>query len=286
VIIDVFIPAIVFLLMTVTGTSVQGRQFAMILRSPLALAGGTIAQLSLLPLCALLIVGVVRPAPELAAGMLLIASSPGGALSNFYIYVGRLNVPLSLMLTTCSNLLSFAVLPFLLVLLLPTAIPNWQIEIPIIDLMSSLALFLLLPTMIGITLRWLAPAIVKRHARPVRYASIVLLVLLIGAIAVDQWQLIKGAYIEAMLMALIFTALAIPVGLATGRLLRMGADDRIVLAIEFAIRNLGAAAVIASSALNRPEFLAFGAIFVVLQFPLIGLLLLWVRSGRPPPMAA
>jgi BASS family bile acid:Na+ symporter len=279
-IIDVFVPAIVFLLMTVTGTNVQGRQFTMLLKSPLALVGGTVGQILLLPLCALMTIGSIDPTPELAAGLILIAASPGGALSNFYCYLGRLNVPLSLMLTTCSNLVSFTTLPFLLLMLLPTVVPDWNLGIPIVELMSNLALLLLLPTMVGMMLRWLAPAIVIGHARLIRYLSVLLLLILIGTITADQWTLIQGTWMDAAFLALVFTALSAILGLVTGTLLKMQANDRAVLAVEFAVRNLGAAAVIASSTLNRPEFLAFGVIFVVLQFPLVGLVLLQARNKQ------
>jgi len=57
-IIDIFVPAIVTLLMMVAGTGVQIQQFVMVLRSPLVLIGGIYAQALLLPLCA-----VMRPAP-------------------------------------------------------------------------------------------------------------------------------------------------------------------------------------------------------------------------------
>jgi BASS family bile acid:Na+ symporter len=69
-------------------------------------------------------------APELAADLVLVAASPGGALSNFYCHVGRPNVSLSLMLTACSHLASFAVLPALLVISLPTIVPGREVDIP------------------------------------------------------------------------------------------------------------------------------------------------------------
>jgi BASS family bile acid:Na+ symporter len=270
---DIFVPAIVILLMMVAGTGVQIQQFVMALRSPLVLIGGTFAQAVLLPLCAVMLVTVMRPAPELAAGFVLVAASPGGALSNFYCYLGRFNVPLSLMLTACSNLASFATLPVLLAISLPTIVPGWDVDIPLGELMSRLARFLLLPAVIGIAIRRLVPDLVTRCADLIRSSSLFLLLLLIGLIAFDQWEVVREIYLVATILTLLFTAAAVVVGLLTGFVLRMGASDRCVLSIEFAVRNVGAAALVASSTLNRPEFLAFGALFVVVQFPLITLLM-------------
>jgi len=279
-IIDVFVPAIVVLLMMVAGTSVQIQQFAMLLRSPLPLIGGTLAQALLLPLCAVMLVAVMRPTPELAAGLVLVAASPGGALSNFYCYLGRLNVSLSLMLTMCSNLASFVVLPALLAITLPTIVPGWDVDIPFGELMSRLVRFLLLPAAIGVTIRRFVPDLVTRYADLIRSSSLFLLLLLIGLIAFDQWEVVREIYLDATILTVLFTAVAVVVGLLTGFVLRMGASDRYVLSIEFAVRNVGAAALVASSTLNRPEFLAFGALFVVVQFPLITLLMKARTTGE------
>jgi BASS family bile acid:Na+ symporter len=259
--------------MMVAGTGVQIPQFVMVLRSPLVLIGGTFAQALLLPLCAVMLVTVMRPAPELAAGFVLVAASPGGALSNFYCYLGRFNVPLSLMLTACSNLASFATLPILLAISLPTIVPGWDVDIPFGELMSRLARFLLLPAAIGVAMRRLVPDLVTRYADLIRSSSLFLLLLLIGLIAFDQWEVVREIYMDATILTVLFTAVAVVVGLLTGFVLRMGTSDRYVLSIEFAVRNVGAAALVASSTLNRPEFLAFGALFVVVQFPLITLLM-------------
>ncbi|MCP3880255.1 MAG: hypothetical protein GY701_17975 [Sulfitobacter sp.] len=271
--IDIFVPAIVTLLMMVAGTGVQIQQFVMVLRSPLVLICGTFAQVLLLPLCAVMLVTVMRPAPEFAAGLVLVAASPGGALSNFYCYLGRFNVSLSLMLTTCSNLASFATLPVLLAISLPTIVPGWDVDIPFGELMSRLAGLLFLPAAIGVAIRWLMPDLVTRYADLIRSSSLFLLLLLIGLITFDQWEVVREIYLDATILTVLFTAVAVVVGLLTGLILRMGASDRYVLSIEFAVRNVGAAALVASSTLNRPEFLAFGALFVVVQFPLITLLM-------------
>ena len=111
---------------------------------------------------------MLRPAPELAARFVLVVVSPSGALSNFYCYLGRFNVPLSTILTACSNLASFATLPILLAISLPTIVPGWDVDIPFGELLSRLARFLLLPAAIGVTIRRLVPDLVTRYADLIR----------------------------------------------------------------------------------------------------------------------
>ena len=67
-------------------------------------------------------------------------------------------------------------------------------------------------------------------------------------------------------------------GWGSGFLLGLQAVDRYVFSVEFAVRNIGAAALVASSTLGHPEFVAFGALFVVFQFPMVVLLFYSIRA--------
>ena len=282
---DLLIPVIVVLLVVAAGTGVRASQFRMVLRAPVVLLGGTIAQALALPVVALLLIRASDPAPELAAGLILVAACPGGALSNFYCYLGRLNVSLSVMLTTLSTLLSFAVLPVVLIVALPAIGPSAQAALPVGEMAARLVLFLLLPVGVGILIRHLAPERVEHSATRLRALGLALLVALIGLIVLDQWQTVSATYRESVLLGVLFTLTAVVTGWLVGVLVGLGLEDRYVFAIEFAIRNLGAAALVASATLGRPEFLAFGALFVLVQFPLV-LLLLQLRRARGMAPAA
>lgn len=280
---DLLIPLIVVLLMVAAGTGVRPDQFAIVLKAPAVLVAVTVAQVLLLPLVALALIWLSAPAPALAAGLVLVAACPGGALSNFYCYLGRLNVSLSVTLTILSTMASFAVLPLVLMLVLPMIGTAGGIAIPVGEMTERLVLFLLLPLAAGMLVRHVAPRQVDGLAGPLRVAGLVLLVALIGLIVLDQWHTVSATYRESVALGIGFTLASAATGWLVGLVLRVAAGDRRVFAIEFAIRNLGAAALVASATLGRPEFLAFGALFVLVQFPLV-LLLLRLRGahGRLP----
>jgi len=67
----------------------------------------------------------------------------------------------------------------------------------------------------------------------------------------------------------LFTGFAVFSGWGSGYLLGLNQTDRFVFSVEFAVRNVGVAALVAASTLGHPELVAFGALFVVFQFPLI-----------------
>ena len=272
-IVDIFIPAIVVLMMVIVGTGLQAREFRVILQSPGPLIGSTFAQILLLPLGAVIMIALLDPPQELAVGVLLVSACPGGALSNFYCYLGRLNVPLSVMLTAVSSLLSFAALPLVLELTLPAVSSNSDLAIPVPQLMRTLLLFLLLPLGVGMVMRHYFRGLVESYSLRMRALSLSLLVILLLLIVVDQWDTVQDIYMQAALLTLLFSGFAILVAWGTGAVFGLDVIDRYVLSVEFSIRNVGAAALVAVLTLGRPEFLAFGALFVVFQAPLIALLL-------------
>jgi predicted Na+-dependent transporter len=78
-----------------------------------------------------------------------------------------------------------------------------------------------------------------------------------------------------------FTVLALLAGWTCASALHLNRPDRAVVAVEFATRNVGIAALLAMTTLQQPEFAAFGALFLLFQAPVL-LLALLVDSRRLP----
>ena len=160
---NVLIPVVVILLMVIVGSGLRSKQFTAILQFPVPLIGGTLAQIVLLPVGALGIIVMLHPSPELAAGLLLVVACPGGALSNYYCHLGRLNVALSVMLTALSSILAFLTIPAILALVFPVIASVHEVELPIAGLSLRLFLLLLLPVCAGMLFRHYLPDLIMRH---------------------------------------------------------------------------------------------------------------------------
>jgi BASS family bile acid:Na+ symporter len=273
---DLLIPLILILLMVVVGTGLQLKQFAAVLRIPAALLGGTVLQILLLPAGALAIVYLTSPPLEIGAGLLLVSVCPGGALSNFYCHLGKLNVALSVLMTALSSVVGFLTLPVMLAAVLSLVSAAQDVDVPVVLLVLQLLILLVLPVGIGMTIRRVAPAVVDRHATFMRMSGLVLVGLLLVLIFYTQREGAVRLFDEAVALSAVFTLFALFAGWLAAGLLRQPPTDRVVFAIEFAVRNAGVAAVVAASSLGRPEFVIFGALFVVVQFPLI-MLMLWLN---------
>jgi bile acid:Na+ symporter, BASS family len=280
------LPVIVFLMMAIVGTEISRGQLTASMRMRRALVGGTVGQLLLLPVLAVLVVWLLHPHPVLAGGLLLVAVSPGGVLSNYYCSVARLNVAFSVTLTTVSGFVALATMPLLFAAVVPAALGVEAFGVPVGEMTTRLLLFLLLPVAAGMALRHLFPAALERGGQVLRVSGLGLLVLFLALVFVDQRHAVAAMFGEALLLTFTFTLLALLAGWFSGGILQLNQTDRAVLAIEFAVRNVGIAALLALATFQQPEFAAFGALFLLFQAPVLILALLLRRRIANSPNTA
>jgi BASS family bile acid:Na+ symporter len=277
------LPIIVVLMMAIVGTEISQAQLTASLRMRRALVGGTLGQLLLLPVLAVLVVWWLNPPPVLAGGLLLVAVSPGGVLSNYYCSVARLNVAFSITLTTVSGFVALAAMPLLFAAVVPAALGVEAFGVPVGEMTMRLLLFLLLPVAVGMVLRHFFPAAIERGGRWLRASGLGLLVFFLALVFFEQRDAVVVMFGDAVRVTVAFTLLALVAGWLSGSLLQLNRTDRAVLAIEFGVRNVGIAALLALATFQQPEFAAFGALFVLLQAPVLILVLLLRRYTQHVP---
>jgi len=266
-----FVPALVVLMMTIVGTGLSVEQFKMIIRNSATVLWGSLIGLLLLPAGALIIGNLLASGPEMVGALVLIAACPGGALSNYYCYLVKSNAALSVVLTGLSSLHAFITLPILLTLLLPHVLQTENLQLPFGLMIERLLFLLLLPILIGVFIRHRFPHFILRRTRSLRGLSILFLIALLVAVLFPQWHKAQAMIGDALMLGTVFTGYAMLVGWGVGFGLRLKDGEKMVLPLEYAIHNLGIAAIIAATCLGRPEFLTFAGLFVVLQFVLISL---------------
>jgi BASS family bile acid:Na+ symporter len=117
-VLDVGIPVVAFLIMTIVGLDLTRADFERVRRRPRVLVAGLLGPLLLLPpialaVVALAVVALVPMPEEIRAGLLLLAVCPVGGISNTYNYLARASTALSMTLTAGSCLLAVVTMPLL-----------------------------------------------------------------------------------------------------------------------------------------------------------------------------
>jgi BASS family bile acid:Na+ symporter len=268
-------------MMVIIGFELSIADFRHTARYPLTIIAGTLAQILLLPLLAALFIWLVQPPAYIAAGLIVLSACPGGALSNFYTFLAGANVALSVTLTAVSTLCSLLALPLIITLGFAWLLErDTALQLPLLSLIARLSLMLLVPIAAGMFIRARWPGTVQRYVLTLRRCGIFALLLLIALVLYDQGDKLAEGALSTIAIAILFVCLTLVMGYGLGLLLRLTGSDCFALAIEFSIRNMGVAALVAVTLLGNTEFIVFGAVYFVTEIPLILLAVLGFRRSR------
>jgi len=284
-VLDVAIPAITFLLMIAVGIDLTVEDFRKVQAAPRALLIGTLGQY-ILPVVALVMLSVLKLRPEIVGGVILLASAPGGGISNYYTYLARWNVALSVTLTAISCFLAPLSMPLLLKAFEFVLGKRIDFQVPLRALVGQLLLILLVPVAVGIVLRYSFPEQVSRHEKKLRRFSLLALAFLIGFIIYQTRQLLLTAWTSISGAAACFVFLSMATGYVVGFFFRLNRTDCQTLIIEFGVRNVAIATTAAVVILKRTEFAAFAAIYFLTEAALILIGILLLNRKKASPLAA
>lgn len=276
-------PALVWFLMLTVGLELTPGDLLRVVVYPKTVLVATLGQLLLLPAIAAVLIWALRPEPTVAAGMILLAASPGGALSNVYAYLARANLALSVTLTALSTLLALISMPLLtaagIALLLDR---QGAIPVPVARMVGQVALLLLLPLGLGMGLRHGWPGLVHQGRRWLRRLSGLGLAMLVGAILYAQRADLASGLGPMVTVALVFSITAMLTGWVLGWLVGLNRRDRFTLLLEFGVRNLALVALIGITVFGRVEMVLFPTLFLVVEMPIV-LLLAGLHGRRAGP---
>lgn len=217
------------------------QDFRHLLRYPKPAFVGLFSQYILLPIATLLIIWVIKPHPGLALGMVLVASCPGGNMSNFFTHLAKGNLALSVSLTTFSSAFAFILTPlgfFFWGKLLPMTREYLKsISVSPYEILVSVTLLLLIPLILGILFQKLFPKLTHTVKRGVQRISILLLAFFIVGALASNWKFFKE-YIH-LLFGLVFlmNLAGLSLGYNFAKLFRLPLGDRKTVAIETGIQN-------------------------------------------------
>ncbi|XP_059446306.1 probable sodium/metabolite cotransporter BASS1, chloroplastic [Corylus avellana] len=126
------------------------------LQRPLSILFGCVAQYTIMPASALIISKVLGLSPSLSVGLILLGCCPGGTASNVVTLIAQGDVPLSIVMTSCTTLAAVLLTPLLTKILAGTYVPVDAIQLSISTLQVVVA-----PILLGSYLQSAFPAVVK-----------------------------------------------------------------------------------------------------------------------------
>ena len=112
-IIDVFLPISLVFIMFTLGLGLTLNDFTNLIYTPKAFFVGIINQMILLPIIAFFIISLMGITEEMAVGMMILASCPGGVTSNIVTKLAKGDTALSISFTAVVSIITILTLPLI-----------------------------------------------------------------------------------------------------------------------------------------------------------------------------
>lgn len=254
---------------------IRPRTFVDLLKKPKSLIIGVVCQLLLLPLVTFLLAIAATKAgwicPTMALGMILVASCPGGNISNFISSISKGNTELSVFLTAISTAAAIFATPANFAFYgnrylkyasaIITEVP--ELQIPFWEVFKTIVILLGIPLTLGILCAHYKPGLAAKLKKPMKIFSIVffaIMVVLTFGSNIDAFLKCIGSI---FLVVLVHNLCALMTGFGTGCLFRLPFRDRRTLAIETGIQNSGLGLVLLFNKNIFPSLAGLGGMLVI-----------------------
>lgn len=220
--------------------------FRQVALNPKGVLTGLVAQFVLLPAFTFLFIWLVEPLPGLAMGMLLVATCPGGNISNFFSKIGKGNVALSVSLTIVAS--------FVAVIMTPVNFQFWagrlnlgglvDFNVNFLGIMKTIALIIIVPLFAGLLVAHWFPKMARILSKPLRYISFMILMTIIGLAFSANFDLFMAYYDYVIYLVFFHNVLALAIGYYFSKAMGNSVVDQITISIETGIQNSGLGLVI------------------------------------------
>ncbi len=176
------------------GSQMSLQDFKGVIKMPTGVFVGIICQFTIMPLVGFLIASTFGFAPEVAAGIILIGSSPSGLASNVMSFIAKANLALSVTLTAVATLLAPVMTPFLMQQLAGEFVPVdfWSMMLSIINM-------IILPIVAGLMFNAIAYGRESRKSIIWQTAAYFIIILITNYILLSQTPTGIGGAINGLL---------------------------------------------------------------------------------------
>lgn len=224
--------------------------FNTILKKPRSLLFGLFFQWVALPALTFVLICLFTDylSPMVAMGMILVASCPGGNVSNFMTSFAKGNTELSVSLTAVSTIFTPLVTPlnFSLWGKLYTLyiggkglgeVPD--LEIAFMPMFEQVVVLLGIPIVLGMMCARYFPMVTKRLKTPLQAVSVLFFVVMVGVAFSNNMKLFTQYISLIFFIVLVHNLLALGIGYYGSRMFSLPERDRRSLTIEVGIQNSG-----------------------------------------------
>ena len=227
---------------------IKPQTFKDVFKNPKSVIVGIILQWVGLPAVTFAIALALSPwiTPMIALGMILVASCPGGNISNFISSLSKGNIELSISMTAVTTAFAPLVTPFNFffwgslysqIIAFKSDIPT--LVIPFFPMLEQILLLLGVPIFLGLLFARYFPNATKKITKPAQVLSILLFIGMVIVSFSQNFQIFLDNIIYVFFIVMLHNASALMTGYFGGKLARVPEADRRSFTVEIGIQNSG-----------------------------------------------
>ncbi len=263
------------------GMTLTIKDFTRVSIAPKAVLIGLVNQILFVPLIAFALVSIIPMQPMIAMGLMIVACSPGGAVSNLFSYLSKGDTALSITLTAISSIVTIFTIPLIINFSLDTVLgeASKSIQLPLGPTIFNIFKLTALPVFLGMFIKHQLPIFAEKSKLAIKWGSITVIVLALVFMIMkleeigDSWTFLKASFLSVVLLN-IFT---LGTGFLSSKILKLPTKQAATISIESGMQNnvLGMTLAMSPSLLNTPEMAAtpgvYGVVMSVLAIAVIAI---------------
>ncbi|MDD4148770.1 MAG: bile acid:sodium symporter family protein [Bacteroidales bacterium] len=251
--------------------------FKELIKSPKPIIVGVISQFLLLPLLTFLLIMAFwnNITVGVAMGMILVASCPGGNVSNFISSLSKGNTALSVSLTAIATISAIVMTPLNFYLwgkaynTLGPCANNYllqKLSIDPIDMFKTVIVLLGIPIVVGMLTNHFLPKLTDKIKKPIKAFSIIFFMGMVVIMFANNYDYFVKYIAWVLLIVFIHNAVAISSGFGFAKLFKLNYQNAKTIGIETGIQNSGLGLVLLFNPKIFPQDLALGGMMIVVAW--------------------
>lgn len=224
------------------GLTLKLEDFKVVFTRPKDIIIGAIAQFTIMPLLAFLLSIAFKLPPELAVGVILVGTCPGGTSSNVMTYLAKGDVALSVGMTSVSTILAPFETPLLTLLY-----AGQKVDVNAVSMFISIVQVVILPIALGFIINKFFYKFTNSIKEILPLISVLAIVAIVAAVvSANSQRLMQVGYL-VIIVVVLHNSLGYLLGYMLAKLFRLNNAKCKAVSIEVGMQNSGLATSLAAT---------------------------------------
>lgn len=251
-IIDIFLPLSLVFIMFTLGLGLTSSDFTNLLYKPKPFFIGIMNQMLILPLVAFIVISTLGITKEVAVGMMILASCPGGVTSNMITKLAQGDTALSISYTAVISILTIFTLPIITGVSMNHFMGADAPPLNILSLGLTMFFITAVPVGIGMLVRSKKKSFADAFdGTATKISTVLFVVIILGALA-SEWGTFINNFLQLGPAILIMIVAMLFIAYSSSTWFKMSSKQSITVSIESGIQN-GTVGITVGNLIINPE---------------------------------